>query len=77
MYVLVVAAGWDTTRIALGLLLVPLTLIDLDIRRLPDALTGSRSTGTMSSGVGQAAAQSLSSSASSSAGSNEGRRSKA
>lgn len=44
LYVLVVAVAWDdTTRIALGLLLVtllvPVTLIDLDVRRIPNALT--------------------------------------
>lgn len=45
LYVLVVAVAWDdTTDIALGIalvtLLVPVTLIDLDVRRIPNALTG-------------------------------------
>ncbi len=44
LYVLVVAVAWDdTARIVLGILLVtllvPVTLIDLDVRRIPDALT--------------------------------------
>jgi leader peptidase (prepilin peptidase)/N-methyltransferase len=44
LYVLVVAVAWDDgARIALGLLLVtllvPVTLIDLDVQRIPDALT--------------------------------------
>jgi len=45
LYALVVAVAWeDTTRIALGIalvtLLVPVTLIDLDVRRIPNLLTG-------------------------------------
>lgn len=44
LYAVVVAVAWDdATRIALGLLLVtllvPVTLIDLDVRRIPDKLT--------------------------------------
>lgn len=44
LYVLVVAVAWDdTTDITLGIalvtLLVPATLIDLDVRRIPNALT--------------------------------------
>ncbi|MCW3013114.1 MAG: prepilin peptidase, partial [Solirubrobacterales bacterium] len=44
LYLLVVAVCWDdATRIALGIalvtLLVPVTLIDLDVRRIPNALT--------------------------------------
>ncbi|MCW3040653.1 MAG: prepilin peptidase [Solirubrobacterales bacterium] len=44
LYVLVVAVAWDdTARIVLGILLVtllvPVTLIDLDVQRIPDALT--------------------------------------
>lgn len=44
LYVLVVAVCWDdTTRIVLGLLLVtllvPVTMIDLDVRRIPNKLT--------------------------------------
>jgi leader peptidase (prepilin peptidase)/N-methyltransferase len=44
LYVLVVAVCWeDGTRIALGIalvtLLVPVTLIDLDVQRIPNALT--------------------------------------
>jgi len=45
LYVVVVAVAWgDSTRIVLGLLLVtllvPVTLIDLDVRRIPNVLTG-------------------------------------
>jgi leader peptidase (prepilin peptidase)/N-methyltransferase len=45
LYLLVVAVAWDdTTDIALGIalvtLLVPVTLIDLDVRRIPNTLTG-------------------------------------
>ncbi len=44
LYLLVVAVAWDdTTDIALGIalvtLLVPVTLIDLDVRRIPNSLT--------------------------------------
>ncbi|WP_354697455.1 Prepilin peptidase PppA [Paraconexibacter sp. AEG42_29] len=43
LYVLVVAVAWDdTTQIALGILLVtllvPVTMIDLDVQRIPNAL---------------------------------------